>query len=253
MRIGILQCDNVRSTLSESYGEYPDMIKSAFEAVDDTFTFTSYPTYLGVLPDEINDCDAYIITGSRHSVFDHDKVLWINPLRDFVVKLNKAKIKLLGICFGHQLIADAMGGKVERADCGWQIGVHRAEISHNAPFMEPKTGAFYVPMMCEDQVQSLGDTAEVLASSPNCEYAMIQYESHILTTQGHPEFSQAFAKALINLRQDEFPSKRLAAGLTSFSENEIDSELLFTWFANFLKQNEAGEVAEDEADSLDPR
>ncbi len=242
MRIGILQCDSVRSTLSETYGEYPEMIESAFSAADDSLEFATYPSYLGVLPDAIEECDAYLITGSRHSVFDHDKELWINPLRDFIVKLNKAKKKLLGICFGHELIADVMGGKVERADCGWQIGIHKAEITKPQDFMEPKTGIFYLPMMCEDQIQSIGEEAVVLAKTPSSPYAMLQYGRHILTTQGHPEFSQDFAKALITLRKDEFPSKRFDKGLASFSDNKVDKELIFTWFTNFLKQEDKSQV-----------
>ncbi len=237
MQIGILQCDSVRSTLSETYGEYPAMIEAAFRATDDSLTFKTYPSYLGVLPDDIENCDAYIITGSRHSVFDHDEELWINPLRDFIIKLNKAKKKLLGLCFGHELIADVMGGKVERADCGWQIGIHTVEITQHRDFMQPKTDALYLPMMCEDQVQSIGEEATIMAQGKNSQYAILQYGDHILTTQGHPEFTQDFAKALITLRQDEFPSKRFEKGLASFSENQTDRETVFRWFTNFLKQD----------------
>ncbi len=236
MKIGILRCDKVRSTLSAEFGEYPEMIKQAFTNIDSELAFQTYHADEGHLPECANECDAYIITGSRYSVFDTDE-LWINPLRDFIVRLHKAQIKTIGVCFGHQLIAEAMGGKVERADSGWQIGVHRAIIQQQCDFMRPKMAAIYVTMMCEDQIQILPDSATVLAKSQGCEYMMVQYDNHFLSIQGHPEFSLDFAKALVNLCQDDFPAKRLEKGLSSFSENEMNGELLFQWFVNFLQES----------------
>ncbi|PIE45769.1 MAG: GMP synthase [Gammaproteobacteria bacterium] len=236
MRIGILQCDRVRSTLSADYGEYPQMIIEAFNtaaASEQSFTFNTYAAYEGVLPDSIKDCDAYLLTGSRFSVFDHGKP-WINPLRDFVVRLNKARIKTIGICFGHQLMAEAMGGKVERADCGWQIGQHKATVITHKDYMRPKTEYLNLAMMCEDQINELPEKAEIIATMPHCQYAFLQYGEHFISTQAHPEFSQAFAKMLINVRKEEFPSKRLARGLTSFNQSEHDGLLLFQWFTHFL-------------------
>ncbi len=235
MKIGILRCDTVRSTLSAEFGEYPEMIEKAFSATNSELCFQTYLADEGQLPECTDECDAYIITGSRHSVFDTDE-LWINPLRDFIVRLHKAKIKAIGICFGHQLIAEVMGGKVERADSGWQIGVHRAIIQQSKGFMQPKMATFYIAMMCEDQIQTVPETATILASSQGCDYMMLQYDNHFLSIQGHPEYSLDFAKALLNVRQSEFPAKRLEKGLLSFSENEMNGEFLFAWFANFLTE-----------------
>ncbi|PID65030.1 MAG: hypothetical protein CR962_00355 [Gammaproteobacteria bacterium] len=89
-------------------------------------------------------------------------------------------------------------------------------------------------MMCEDQINELPEKAEIIATMPHCQYAFLQYGEHFISTQAHPEFSQAFAKMLINVRKEEFPSKRLARGLVSFSQSEHDGLLLFQWFTNFL-------------------
>lgn len=211
------------------------MIKKHLSAVDDHFDYTVYKAHEGILPDSIDECDGYMITGSRCSVVKHDE-LWINQLIGFVAKLHKAKIKTIGICFGHQVIAEATGGKVERADCGWQIGVHEFTICEPAWFMQPAATSFYVPMFCEDQVGSLGSDATVLAKGKCCEFGLVLYGEHMLTIQGHPEFSKAFAKGLLNVRQDEFPSKRYEIGSASFAQNTIDSMLIFQWFAQFLTQ-----------------
>lgn len=247
MRIGILRCDKVRSTLSAEFGEYPEMIEAAFAAIHDGFSFHTYFVDEGQLPECPNECDAYIITGSRHSVFDTDE-LWINQLRDFVVRLHKAQIKAIGICFGHQLIAEAMGGKVERADSGWQIGVHRAVINEQKAFMQPRSATIHVAMMCEDQIQTLPETATVLAKSQGCEYMMLQYNDHFLSLQGHPEYSPEFAKALLNVRQDDFPAKRLEKGLASFSEHDMNGKLLFQWFYHFLTQPHVEQATDTETE-----
>lgn len=244
MRIGILQCDDVRSSLSPEFGEYPDMIAACLSQQHESFEFHTYPAHHGVLPESIEECDAYILTGSRHSVFDTD-VLWVNGLTNFVVQLNKAEIKTIGICFGHQLIAEVMGGKVERADCGWLVGVHKTLVSQPKSYMKPSQSSFNVAMMCEDQVQKISKEATILASSKQCEYAMLQYGDHMLSIQGHPEFSQGFAKSLLNIRQEELPSKRYQRGSESFSKHRLDSDLVFSWFAHFLLSTGASGNSED--------
>lgn len=244
MRIGILRCDRVRSTLSAEFGEYEQMIENQLAVIDDNFDFISYHADEGLLPDDIDDCDAYIITGSRHSVFDNAE-LWINQLRDFVVRLYKADIKTIGICFGHEMMAEAMGGKVERADCGWQIGIHCADVINQKSYMIPSLAHIYLPMMCEDHVQSIPENATVLASSENCKYFMLQYGEHFLSLQAHPEFSKSFAKSLISVRKDEFPQKRLEKGLASFNEHEIDSSIIFQWFAHFLRMAQTNKANEN--------
>ncbi len=211
------------------------MFEHGFLSLDENapFSFTTYCAYEGVLPESPEECDAYIITGSRHSVLDTE-VLWINQLQHFIVRLNKAKIKTIGVCFGHQIMAVAMGGKVERADCGWQIGIHPTNILRQQSFMRPPEEIFYIAMFCEDQVVSLGESAIVLAEADKCKFAMLQYGDHMLSLQGHPEFNQAFAKASLNVRQEDFPSKRFDEGVESFSKQDLDGELLFQWLSAFL-------------------
>ncbi len=210
------------------------MIESYLRRQNDSYTFTTYKAHKGILPASEYECDAFILTGSHHSVFDPD-VLWINSLQTFVIRLHKADIKTFGICFGHQLIAETMGGKVERADYGWQVGVHQAQVQQTASFMQPEKQVFNIAMMCEDQIQTLPESATVLASSPRCDYMMLQYGKHMLSIQGRPEFSQSFAKALINTRHHDFPQKRLEAGLTALDEKPLDNDLFFSWVNHFLR------------------
>ncbi len=243
MKIGILQCDNVRSTLSAQYGEYPTMFEDRIRAncdAPDELEFVTYAAHDGMLPTEVDECDAYIITGSRASVLELDEI-WIHQLQNFIVRLSKANIKTVGICFGHQIMALAMGGKVERADNGWQIGIHYNEVQEYSDFMDPKTGGFNITMFCEDQVVKPGDDAKVIAKSDKCEYAMLQYGENMLSTQGHPEFTPDFTKALLAACKDDFPAKRFENSLASFDDKELDTNLLFSWFWNFIATNKQKE------------
>lgn len=243
MRIGILQCDDVRSSLSTEFGEYPEMIAKQLATIDETFTFQTYKAHRGQLPDEVDACDAYILTGSRYTVFDTD-ALWMNGLSDFIVRLHKADIKTIGICFGYRLLAEVMGCKIERTEAGWLVGVHQATVEVEKPFMQPPATTFHLAMLSEDQVQVLGDNVTVLASSPRCPRMMLQFGENMLGIQGRPEFSVAFAKRLLTLRQDSFPSRRFTKGIASFAQHQPDNQLIFNWFANFIKSGKnTGETA----------
>ncbi len=236
MQIGILQCDNVRSSLRPTFGEYPQMFIDGLQSVNDDspLSFRIYPAFEGVLPDKPEECDAYIVTGSRYSVLDSE-VLWIHQLQNFIIRLHKAMIKTIGVCFGHQVIAVALGGKVERADCGWQIGVHKTQVVQHSHFMHPQSDAFHIAMFCEDQVVKIDSNAIVLARTDSCAYAMLQYGEHMMSLQGHPEFTCSYAKSLLTVCQGDFPNRRFELGIKSFTEQPLDSDLLLTWLLHFLR------------------
>jgi len=233
MQIGILQCGDVQSSLSPQFGEYPDMIKQAFADVKQPFDWRIFRAHEGELPECTNFCDGYLITGSHHSIFDDDE-LWINQLQQFVVRLTKSDIKTVGLSFGHMLIAEAMGGKVERTDNGWQIGIHQANILSPQDFMLPAAEYLNTIMLCEDHVNEVDAKAVVVASTKTCQNAIVRYDEHRLGIQCHPEFSKAFAKALLMVRQEEFPSKRFERANRSLAEQNVDRDILFRWIANFF-------------------
>lgn len=233
MKIGILLCDNVRSSLRSEFGDYPDKYIKNFTKLNESLEFISYYCYENEFPEDIEECDAYIITGSRQAAYDD--IPWIISLKHFIIKLHRAKKKTIGICFGHQVIASALCGKVERADHGWTVGVHTLHINETQPFMQPFKDSVNVVMLSEDQIQSLpkGEKITCLASGSQSEYAMLQYDKHFLTIQGHPEFDREFTKALIAVRKDLIPKNRYDEGLTSLAK-EDDNLLIFRWLLNFI-------------------
>ena len=128
MKLGILKTDAVRPEWVPEFGEYPDMFVALLEQADPSLEFVVYDVEEGQYPDDIEEVDAYLITGSKSSVYD-DKP-WIARLMDFVQELDRRRKKLVGICFGHQLVAQALGGEAAKSPKGWGVGLAHASIQH---------------------------------------------------------------------------------------------------------------------------
>ena len=126
MKIGILKVDSVLPEFRNRHGDYPQMLAHILQLnslhYEEKPQFKTFDVEEGDYPNHIDDFDGYIIPGSRKSVYDGDH--WIGELKKFVITLDTKKKKLVGVCFGHQLIADALGGKTEPCDRGWGVGVH---------------------------------------------------------------------------------------------------------------------------------
>jgi len=230
MNIGILQCDNVQEKFVSQHGDYPAMFSAFLKQVDPSLTFTLYNAKASELPEHIDACDAYLITGSRHGV--NDPLPWISTLETFVKKLHAAQKKVLGICFGHQLIAKALGGKVIKSPKGWGVGMSQNNLLQTKPWMTPNQEHFNLLVSHQDQVVKLPDGAEALAGSDFCPFYMMQIEN-TLTIQGHPEFSKAYSEALLRERQTMLTSHCYEEGLKSLEQTKDDA-LIAQWFMNFL-------------------
>ncbi|MCB2134537.1 MAG: type 1 glutamine amidotransferase, partial [Rhodobacteraceae bacterium] len=118
MLIGILQTGQSPDVLRDEFGDYPDMFARLL--AERGLDFRTYHVEGMEFPDDVHDCDGWLITGSRHGAYeDHP---FIPPLEDFIRKAYAEKVPLVGVCFGHQIIAQAMGGKVEKFSGGWSVG-----------------------------------------------------------------------------------------------------------------------------------
>lgn len=126
MKLGILQCDDVRSSLQPDFGNYASMFEALFQQVDKALELRFYLVINGQFPQHIDECDAYICSGSKWGANDDD--LWVRQLEDFIRALYTARKGLVGICFGHQLIAKALGGEVEKSPLGWGVGIAHADV-----------------------------------------------------------------------------------------------------------------------------
>ena len=231
MRLAILKTDCVRTEWVQEFGEYPDMFEAVFRKCDPSIIFQTFDSQLNEYPADLDEFDAYLITGSKSSVYDKEP--WIEILMEFVRELNEQQRKLIGICFGHQLVAQALGGRVEKSPKGWGVGVHTHIFNEIPEWHDGKTREFNILVSHQDQVIQNADGAKVLAGSDFCENAVCQLDNHVLTFQGHPEFVQDYSRKIIGFRKEMIGEKVSRAGLESLSIAP-DSLKVTKWIANFI-------------------
>ncbi|OLQ74106.1 GMP synthase [Photobacterium proteolyticum] len=236
MRLGILLCDDVRPELQEKHGNYPAMFSELFHQVSSDIELHFYRVIDGQYPESLDECDAYVSSGSKYSVYDD--IRWIRTFEAFIHQLFQQHVPFVGICFGHQMIARALGGEVCRTDKGWGLGVAEVELQLDEvskhSWLTPAEKRYSLLVSHQDQVIEPPEQTRVLAGSAFCPYAMIQVGSHFLGIQGHPEFTPEYSHDLIKLRRDSYPPQVSEHALLSLSQ-PTDYIGVTQWMINFIK------------------
>lgn len=233
MRIGLLQCDDVAPELRGAHGNYPEMFEALFREVDPTLEFQVWRCLDGELPEDIDAVDAWMTTGSKFGV--NDGLPWVEALCGFVRELWQAGKPLVGICFGHQLMAKALGGEVVKSERGWGVGVSFNRIEARAEWMEPWQPGLDLLVSHQDQIESLPTGARALGGSDFCPNYLMQVGEHFLGVQGHPEFTKAYSRDLMALRRDLVGSERVREGEMSLSA-PVGNTLMARWILNFMQR-----------------
>ncbi len=229
MKIGLLLCDHVAERFQHIAGDYEQMFGVLFAG---HFTLRPYDAINGELPAALDECDGYLATGSRFSAYDDEP--WIHALKVFIQRLNDARKPFVGICFGHQLLAAAMGGKVEKAATGWGVGIIDIAITQQEKWMQPAQTTCRLHYMHQDQVVELPLNAVILGSSPHCPVAIFRVGATALGIQAHPEFVGDYSAALMRDRVERIGVERVQAGLASLSLT-TDEAVVAYWVYNFLQ------------------
>jgi len=232
MKLGILKTDALKPEFVEQFGEYPDMFARRMHAIDDTIELVTYDVQKGIYPKQLDEVDAYLITGSRSSVYDQEP--WLDVLKVFVERLHNAQKKLIGICFGHQLVAEVLGGKTGKAEMGWCVGVHKASFTAKAKTLGINQDSFNLVSSHQDQVLQLAQGSEVIASTPTCPNYMTVLGEHIITVQGHPEFDTEFARQLLVMRREIFGEDLYGVAVDSL-QTKADNLQVIRWLLDFIK------------------
>jgi GMP synthase-like glutamine amidotransferase len=235
MKLGILKTDAVRPEWVPEFGEYPDMFIALLSRVDPDLEFAVYDVEQGQYPADIDEVDAYLITGSKSSAYD-DKP-WITTLMEFVRELHRRRKKLVGICFGHQLIALALGGKVAKSPKGWGVGLHKHTFTDTPTWHDQGDAGLNVLVSHQDQVLEAPSDARVLAGSEFCENAVTQIGDHILTFQGHPEFVPEYSRSIMTFRREVIGEEAYSDGMASL-EGTHEGQRIARWIMNFLQPQE---------------
>lgn len=228
MDVGLLIADRVLPEFESIGGQYIDM----FSRFLPDLKLSPYYVCDNEFPNRVDQHEAYICTGSKYSVYDD--INWINNLRAFVKNIHDENIRFVGICFGHQMMAEATGGKVKKADSGWAIGVHELSMHSTETWTVPIADQLNVLMLCQDQVHHLPPNSRILASFPDCRVGMFMIGSNMLGIQGHPEFSKEYNEALFKSRIAAIGEEKVQKAQKIISKN-LSNETIGAWVTSFVR------------------
>ena len=232
MRLGILRTGGPPPELMQ-FGSYPDMFRAWLGP--DAFDYAEYDVEAGQLPASPEECPAYLVTGSRADAYGDER--WVCELRASLVAA-KGKARLLGICFGHQVMAQAFGGRVAKADEGWGIGAHTYETEADAAFGGGAT--MTLPASHQDQVVVAPSGAKIVAGSAFSPIGALSYPGQqALSRQLHPEFTCAFAAALVERQRGHGIDDAAADAALASLDQPNDSALAATAARDFLSGRRA--------------
>lgn len=230
MKLGLLMCGHVHPDALDLGGDYPDLFAPLFAPLG--IEIVPYAVADGVLPDSIAECDGWITSPSRQSVLD--EAAWVSGLGDFIREAVDHERPFVGICFGHQLIAQLFGGRVERAEVGWGVGVKDFEIVAERLWMQPLAASVALVASHEDQVVEMPKDASLWARADYCPIAGFELGERCITLQPHVEFTTAISARLTDLRE-ELIGRAVAARARATMSRPIDRQLVAGWFAEFLR------------------
>ena len=231
LTLGILQTADVLSDLVDEHGEYPAMFERLLRSANTysglELTFITYGVNKGRYPKDIDEVDVYIMTGSKSSVYEQTP--WVLELGEFVRTLHQRRKKLIGICFGHQMVAHALGGEAGPAAIGWSLGNKLTQPTSAASGNLVAGKSFRLIYSHQDQVTVPAPGSEILASTDTCPIAATCLGQHVLTFQGHPEFAREYTSALYQYRRSAYPPETYAAAMAS-----LDQSADQTWVARLM-------------------
>lgn len=199
MRICVLDNDVLDPAVAPTYTSYTDMFVRLLRDAGADWSVDGFNTTQGQYPVSFDDYDAVLLTGSRADCFSQEA--WVLELRRRVEQLLQVRKKLVGVCFGHQLIALCLGAKVGRAPQGWGTG--RMRYDWHAPDLPQALARTEIALLAshQDQVLELPAGATLLASSRFCPVAAFAMEQHVFCVQPHPEFVEDYSAYLLDKRR----------------------------------------------------
>ena len=224
MLIGILQCGHFPEAAGYPVRTYSDLYTEMLAGRG--LEFRTWSVVDLEFPDSVHDAEGWLISGSRHGAYED--LPFIPPLEDFIRKAYAAEVPLVGICFGHQIIAKALGGKVEKYAGGWGVG--RTDYKFDGTTLA--LNAWH-----QDQVVEKPADAEVIATSDFCRYAGFRYKGPAFSVQPHPEFDRTALDLLLTVRAPGVVAPDRIEAATAAMEDPVDNAVMAEQIVTFFKEN----------------
>ncbi|MDN5788369.1 type 1 glutamine amidotransferase [Pseudorhodobacter sp.] len=223
MLIGILQTGHVHDSLVGTYGDYPSMFEQLLAGKG--FDFATWRVVDMEFPTDVHDADGWLLTGSRHGAYEEHP--FIPPLEDFIRAVYAAAVPMVGICFGHQIIAQALGGRVEKYAKGWAVGATEYDFGGKPIRMN----AWH-----QDQVVAIPPDAKVIGTNAFCKNAALLYGDRVLTVQAHPEIRNDYLDGLMVARGPGIVPDPVLEASRERIGTPLDDQLIADQIAAFFKQ-----------------
>jgi len=234
MNICLLKCGSIYESFKNRFVDYDIMFINSFRESAVDINFEVFEVHKDIYPSNLTKYDGFLSSGSLSSVYHNDP--WITKYQKFIVELFQKKQKHVGICFGHQMIAHALGGKVEKAKQGWGMGIKRATIKKYTSWMDGfLNDGFNLIVSHQDQVVKLPENSTILAGNDHCPFSMFTVTKYFLGIQAHPEFTKDYHLATIDLRSKKVDPLIIKNAKKTLSQ-PTDEKLIIHWIENFFRE-----------------
>lgn len=232
-RIAVLTTFEGELPFTQRHPHDGEKVAAALQPLRPHWRFDSWPVSSGVWPEDLSGHDGIVITGSPASVNDDRD--WIRRLEALVREQHARKRPMVGLCFGHQLIAKALGGRVDASPAGLRVGTITTRLHRHADWMTPAQDVMTLYAAHEDHVADLPPEAIPLGGDGVCPVTCYAIGRHAFATQGHPEFYPAFMEDLLGALQDELTVDARARGREQL-RGPTDTDLMRRWIVQFFDQ-----------------
>lgn len=230
LKIAILEMGVLSEELANRHGNFFELIRNWLTpACEEEVTFEQFTICLGDALPKPTDFDAYVISGSKHSVYED--LPWINESKRFLQTLKQLDIPMFGICFGHQLMAEAFGGKVEKSNKGWGVGIDEYQLSNHQQ---------HVLVIHQDQVITAPTDSQVVGQSAHCELGMLDYDFAAKSVQFHPEFTPELVSDLLNQYRNTLGEELTKKALNKVSQANLNNLQFAQQIMHFFKHHAHG-------------
>lgn len=230
MKIGILNAVPAKYLIDEQTD--PEKFADLFHSIGAPVELSTYEAAAGELPQSVEACDVFLITGSPHSVYDDAP--WIADLEQFIQRCYAQHKKLVGICFGHQLIAQALGGQVVKSNQGWVLGLHEVSLQNPKPWLSPEQPRCSLYFVNEDQVVTLPPRAELIGGNALCPFTIYAIGQQVLCIQAHPEQPGRFLRLVTDYLGPRVTAEVRNKALASLERAKPDGGLVGQWMVKFM-------------------